>query len=260
MFAVWTWSLVLAMTRREIEQRYKGSFGGILWYVIQTLLSVAIYSLVFGAIFSARWAETGREPTSFTMAMFLGLLVFNIFSECIQRSAGLIVGNANYVKKLVFPLEILPLVALGAALFNMGVGLVIFFLLAAFMEIPLHWSALLLPVILAPFAVLILGLMWLLASLGTFVRDASHVIGLFVTLSMFLSPLFYPSAVLPEGLRPFTALNPVTLPMEMSRNAVLFGEAPDPLLYLVYCFVALIVCGIGYWWFQSTRKGFADVL
>ena len=136
--------LTLTLTRREIEQRYKGSFGGVAWYVVQMLLLVAIYSLVFGAIFNARWAEGGREPTSFTLALFLGLLFFNLFSECMQRAPTLILGNVNYVKKVVFPLEILPMVTLAAALCNMAIGFEVFFATAALLQASVSWVSILL--------------------------------------------------------------------------------------------------------------------
>jgi len=252
--------LTLTLTRREIEQRYKGSFGGVAWYVVQMLLLVAIYSLVFGAIFNARWAEGGREPTSFTLALFLGLLFFNLFSECMQRAPTLILGNVNYVKKVVFPLEILPMVTLAAALCNMAIGFVVFFVTAALLQASISWVSLLLPIIVAPFAMLVLGVMWFLASFGTYVRDVGHATGMVVTLTMFLSPLFYPSAVLPAELRPVVAFNPLTLPMESARNAVLFGILPNPLYFAVYGAVALVVMTLGYRWFMGTRRGFADVL
>ena len=254
------WHLTIALTRREIEQRYKGSFGGLAWYVLQTLLSVGVYSLVFGTIFSARWAEIGREPTSFTMALFLGLLFFNLFSECVQRASTLIITNVNYVKKIIFPLGILPMVATATALFNMLIGFAVFFVVAAIMGVPITATALFLPLIIAPFSLLILGLTWFLASIGTFVRDTAHVTGVVIMMMMFLSPLFYPSEILPAKLRGLIAFNPVSLPMEMARATVLFGQYPDPIALIIYSFVACGIALLGYFWFESTRKGFADVL
>ncbi len=258
----WTASLPLALvlTRREIEQRYKGSIGGLAWYIVQTLLAVAIYSFIFGTIFSVRWAEQGREPTSFAMALFLGLLFFNFFSECVSRAPILMLSNANYVKKVVFPLEILPLVTLGAACFNMLTGFVVFFMTVAVMAVPVHPASLLLPIIVLPFALMVLGMIWFLASLGTYFRDIGHAVGLAVMLAMFLSPLFYPSEVLPAQLRAVIALNPLTFPMETARNAVLFGILPDPMAFVAYAAIALAVMAAGYSWFMATRRGFADVL
>lgn len=253
-------SLAATLVRREIEQRYKGSFGGIAWYVIQTLLTVGIYSLVFGTIFSARWAEAGRAPASFALALFAGLLCFNLFSECIQRSTSLIVGNPTYVKKVVFPLEILPLVVLGASLFNMAIGLAVFFIFSLLSGVPPTSAILWVPLIVAPFALLVLGLMYFLASIGTFIRDTSHIVGPLLMAIMFLSPLFFPSDVLPEALRPFVAFNPLSAPMEMLRSTLIFGQRPSLLHLAVYSSVAVAIAAAGFGWFTATRKGFADVL
>ena len=257
---VHNWPLIAALSRREIEARYKGSFGGISWYVIQTLLTVAIYSFAFGTLLRARWAETGQAPINFTMALFIGLLVYNLFGEAVGRAPNLIVANANYVKKLVFPLEILPVIALMVALCNLAVGVVVFLVMSLLLQVQLFWTGLWVPVVLLPLIVLILGLMWFLASLGTFVRDTSQIVTLVIMLLMFLSPLFYPADTLPEEFRAWIWLNPVAIPMELSRRAVLFGESPDLFLLAGYGAVALVVAVAGYAWFTKTRKAFADVL
>lgn len=253
-------SLVVALARREIEARYKGSLLGLGWYVIQTLLTLAIFSFVFGTLLRARWAETGQEPINFTMALFIGLLVYNLFSEAVGRAPTLIVSNAQYVKKLVFPLYVLPVVAMLVALFNLAVGVVVFLGMAAVLQVGLHWTGLWVPLLLVPFVVLTLGLTWFLASLGTFVRDTAQATGLVVTMLMFLSPLFYPSTTLPEEFRSWIWLNPLTFPMEQSRRALLFGDAPDPWSLAAYTIVAIVVAALGYLWFSRTRKAFADVL
>jgi lipopolysaccharide transport system permease protein len=254
------WPLIAAMSRREIEARYKGSFGGIGWYVVQTLLTVAIYSFAFGTLLRARWAETGQAPINFTMALFIGLLVYNLFSEAVGRAPTLVVANANYVKKLVFPLEILPVIALVVALCNLAVGIVVFLAMSVLLKVELFWTGLWVPVILSPLVVLIIGLMWFLASLGTFVRDTSQTVSLLITMLMFLSPLFYPASTLPDEFRSWIWLNPVTVPMEQSRRAILFGESPDMTMLAGYAMVALAVAGAGHAWFARTRKAFADVL
>lgn len=254
------WSLTSALARREVEARYKGSFGGVAWYVIQTLVSVAVYSLVFGTIFKARWAESGQTPINFAMALFVGLLVFNLFSECTGRASTLILTNAIYVKKLVFPLEILPLVALMAALFNFAIGLAVFLGMSLALQVELAWTGLWLPAILAPFVLMLLGFMWFLASLGTFVRDTPQVVSLLIMIMMFLSPLFYPASALPEELRPWIQFNPISFPMEQSRKAILFGQAPDFAGLALYAAAAGFVCVLGYLWFMRTRRAFSDVL
>ena len=254
------WSLIFALSKREIEARYKGSFGGLGWYIIQTLISVGVYSLVFGTIFKARWAETGQAPINFAMALFIGLLVFNLFSESIGRASTLIITNANYVKKMVFPLEILPIVALMTALFNFIIGLIVFLVVCLVLQIDLSWTGLWLPVILAPFAIMVLGFMWFLASLGTFVRDTPQVVSLLTMIMMFLSPLFYPASTLPEELQSLIQLNPVAFPMEQSRKALLFGQSPDFSKLAIFTAIAFLVSALGYLWFRKTRKAFSDVL
>ncbi|MGX7741680.1 ABC transporter permease [Rhodopseudomonas parapalustris] len=254
------WSLIIALARREIEARYKGSLGGLGWYIVQTLVTVAIYSFVFGTIFRARWAEDGQAPINFAMALFIGLLVFNLFSEAIGRAPTLILANANYVKKLVFPLEILPIVALLAAVFNMAIGFMVFISMSLVLQVHLAWTGLWVPIILAPFMLLLLGVMWFLASLGTFVRDTAQVISLATTMLMFLSPLFYPAGALPSEFRTWIGFNPLTFPMEQSRRALLFGDTPDLLGLAFYSAVAAAVAVLGYLWFAKTRKAFADVL
>ena len=253
-------SLVLALTRREIEQRHRGSFAGTSWYVINTLLSVGLYSWVFGTLFGARWTEAGRTPVSFALAIVIGLLIYNCFAECIQRAPTLILNNANYVTRVVFPLEVLPVVSIGTALFNLMIGIAIFVVVALASGQAVTWSVLYLPLILAPFVVLILGLMWFLASIGVFVRDTSQLINFVSMALMFLSPLFYPSQMLPEQLRTFMIYNPITIPMEMARAAALFGQAPDFSILGLYAAAALAVGVLGYSWFQATRRGFADVI
>jgi lipopolysaccharide transport system permease protein len=250
----------MALARREIDARYKGSFGGIGWYVVQTLLTVAIYSFVFGTLFRARWAETGQAPINFTMALFIGLLVYNLFSEAVSRAPTLILANASYVKKLVFPLEILPLVTLLVALFNLAVGVMVFLAMSLVLGVDLHWMGLWVPAILTPFLILVLGLMWFLASFGTFVRDTAQVVGIVTTMLMFLSPLFYPAGTLPEEFRAWIWLSPLTFPMEQARRALLFGQAPDAAGLALYAGVAGAVALLGYLWFAKTRKAFADVL
>ena len=161
---------------------------------------------------------------------------------------------------MIFPLEILPVVALATGLFNMAIGLVVFFPIAFVVGVPLAWTAIVLPLIVAPFALFLLGMMWFLAAVGAYVRDTAHAMNLVVMLAMFLSPLFYPSAVLPEQLRPLLALNPVSLPMEAAREAVLFGTLPDPLALGAYALVAAAVAALGHRSFRLMRGGFADVV
>jgi len=255
-------ALAIQMIRREIVGRYRGSALGVLWSLLTPLFMLGVYTFVFSVVFQARWAAD-RQPTGtieFAIILFTGLIVFQLFAEVVNRAPTLILFNVNYVKKVVFPLDILPVIALGSALFHAAVSLIVLFgFMVVFMGgIPL--TALLFPVVLAPFLLLILGLGWFLASLGVFVRDITQFLGTLVTALMFLSPIFFPSSALPPWIRPYLFLNPVTLPIEQARDVLIWGKMPDFVGLFVYTVIALVVAMLGYMWFQKTRKGFADVL
>ncbi len=254
--------LILPLVRREIISRYRGSVLGILWSLLTPLLMLAVYTFMFGTVFKARWggASANASTGEFAVILFAGLIIFQLFAEVINRAPTLILANSNYVKKVVFPLETLVPVALGSALFQVGVSLVVLFgfMLFVYGSIPL--TALWLPIVLAPFCLMLLGLGWFLASLGVFVRDINQFLGTLVTAMMFLSPIFFPLSSLPKWLQGWLILNPLTLPVEQARNVLIFGKMPEFLLLAIYSVVSLFVAVAGYWWFQKTRKGFADVI
>ena len=190
--------LIKASVKREVLGRYRGSFLGLAWSFFNPLFMLAVYTFVFSVIFQARWGGGSGSKTEFALVLFAGLLVFNLFAECINRAPGLILSNTNYVKKVVFPLEILPFVGLLSALFHtlisLGVWLIAYTL---FFGIP-HLTVFYLPLVLLPFCLFIMGLSWALASLGVFLRDVSQFIGLLTTALMFISPIFYPATAFPK--------------------------------------------------------------
>lgn len=255
-------TLLLPLIRREVVGRYRGSVLGILWSLLTPLFMLAVYTFVFGQVFKARWAGASENASmgEFAVTLFAGLIVFQLFSEVVTRAPGLILANQNYVKKIVFPLEILVPVTLGSALFHTAISLVVLF---AFM-LPIHggvpWTALLLPVVLVPYCLSILGLSWFLASLGAYVRDIGQVLGTLVSALMFLSPIFFPISALPEWIQPWLVLNPIALPVEQARDLLIFGKLPNFAALGLYSVVAVVVALLGYEFFQQTRKGFADVL
>jgi lipopolysaccharide transport system permease protein len=262
--------LILTLVRREIAGRYRGSMFGILWSLLTPLFMLAVYTFVFGVVLRARWQsvsgggaqDAAAQPTTaeFAIILFAGLIVFQLFSEVVLRAPTLVLGNANYVKKVVFPLQILPVVSLGSALFHAGVSLVVLlgFMLAVDGAIPP--TALLLPIVIIQFCLMILGIAWFLSALGVYYRDISQILGTLVTALMFLSPIFFPLSALPEWIRGWIGLNPVSLPVEQTRALLIFGSMPDLLGLAAYTVAALAVAVLGYAWFQKTRKGFADVL
>lgn len=252
--------LTRQMVKREVLGRYRGSFLGLLWSFVNPVLLLTVYTFVFGIVFRARWGQGSGDRLEFALVLFAGLIMFNLFSECLTRAPGLVLGNVNYVKKVIFPLEILPWVSLGSALFHAAVSLVVLLLFLLLSGHGVSWTVLLLPIVLAPFALLIQGLSWLLASIGVFVRDIGQVVGMAMTVLLFMSPIFYPADALPAAIRPWLFLNPLTFIIEQSRDVLIWGKLPDWYGLIMYALIALAVAWAGLFWFQKTRKGFADVL
>lgn len=253
-------SLISQMTTREVIGRYRGSVMGLAWSFFNPILMLAVYTFVFSEIFKARWAGVETGKGGFAVLLFVGMIVHGLFAECANRAPSLVMSHSNYVKKVVFPLEILPVITLGSALFHSCISLVV--LLAAQLLImgQLYWTALLFPLILVPLVLATLGISWLLASLGVYLRDVGHVITVLTTVLLFLSPVLYPIAALPEVYRPWLQLNPLTYIIEESRSVLLFGHLPDWTSLGVAIIVGAVVASIGFWFFQKTRKGFADVI
>lgn len=252
--------LIKASAEREVLGRYRGSVMGILWSFLNPLFMLAVYTVVFSVVFNARWGSGSDSKTEFALVLFAGLMMFNLFAECINRAPGLILSNVNYVKKVVFPLEIMPVVMLLSALFHGLISLGVWFLAyLVFFGLP-HTTVLYLPLIVLPFVLLIIGLSWGLASLGVYLRDVSQFIGVTTTVLMFLSPIFYPATALPEHYRHLLYLNPLTPVVEQTRDVLFWGKAPDFAMLGIYWLVTAIIAWLGFAWFQKTRKGFADVL
>lgn len=253
-------ALIKALIHREVVGRYKGSFFGILWSFFNPIFMLVVYTFVFSVVFKARWNVGSTSKTEFALVLFAGLIVFNLFSECITRSPSLILGNVNYVKKVVFPLEILPWVALGSALFHFLISLAVWIIAyCIFFGLP-QPTVLLLPLVVVPLMLFTVGISWALASLGVFFRDVSQFVGLLMTVLMFLSPIFYPISAIPIEYRQYLNLNPLTLAIEQMRNLLFWGKFDGYGTLVFYSIGALASASVGFAWFQKTRKGFADVL
>ncbi len=253
--------IIVQMTKREVVGRYKGSVMGLLWSFFNPILMLMMYTFVFSVVFKSRWGFGGEESkTQFAVLLFVGMIVHGLFSDVLNRAPSFILSNVNYVKKVMFPLEILPVIAMGAALFHSLISLSV--LLAAFVLFNdyLHWTAVLAPFVLLPLVILTLGLAWILASLGVFLRDVGQTIGIITTIMMFLSPVFYPVTALPEEFRPWLMANPLTFIIEQAREVLIWGRLPNWAGLGIYTLCAIVVAWVGYVWFQKTRKGFADVL
>jgi len=253
-------ALVKALIKREIVGRYRGSVMGILWSFIHPVLMLSVYTFVFSVVFKARWNTGSDSKVEFALVLFAGLLVFGLFSECINRAPSLILSNVNYVKKVVFPLEILPWIALSSAFFHMIISLIVWLIFyTVFFGFP-HLTALLFPIILIPLVLFTMGLSWFLSSLGVYLRDVSQIVSVIMTTLMFVSPIFFPVSALPPAYQPLLMFNPLTPVIEMSRDALIWGKAPNWIFFGSYFIATLLVAYLGFAWFQKTRKGFADVL
>lgn len=253
-------NLITALTKREVIGRYRGSFMGILWSFFNPVFMLAVYTFVFSVVFNARWGGGSDSKTEFALILFTGMIIFNFFSECVIRAPGLILSNANYVKKVVFPLEILSIVALGAAAFHLMISVIVWLLFyVIFFGMP-HPTLLLLPLIALPLALFTIGITWLLASLGVYLRDVGQIVGVVITAMMFLSPIFYPVSALPEQYQTLLQLNPLTPVIEQTRQALVWGNVPDLKRWSAYLAGSAVIAWLGFAWFQKTRKGFADVL
>ncbi len=251
--------LIVRMTKREVVGRYKGSFMGLAWSFFNPVFMLVVYTFVFSLIFKSRWGGD-ESKTLFALVLFVGMIVLGLFSEVVNRAPSIILSNVNYVKKVVFPIEILPVIAMGAALFHtlisLSVLLIAFLLFNGF----LHWTVIFIPLILLPLVIVTLAIAWILAAIGVFLRDVSQTIGIITTVLMFLSPVFYPVTAVPERFRPFIMANPLTFIIEQAREVVIWGHFPNWIGLSIYTLLATILAWAGYYLFQKTRKGFADVL
>ena len=253
--------LIWQMTRREVAGRYRGSLLGLTWSFLNPLLMLLVYTFVFSVIFKARWSvDTGESQADFAIILFAGMIVFSLFAEIVNGAPGLIISNVNYVKKVVFPLEILPWVSLGAVLFHSLVSLFVLLLLQIIVNLSLPWTALLFPLVLLPLVFACMGLAWFLAALGVFVRDVGQITSVFTTVIMFLSAVFYPLTALPEKYQGWLQLNPLVLIIAESRNVLIFGSLPNWTSLGIALLVGFAMAIAGFWWFQKMRKGFADVI
>jgi lipopolysaccharide transport system permease protein len=253
--------LIAQMAKREVVGRYKGSVLEISWSFFNPLFMLIVYTFVFSVVFKARWGiNTNESKTQFAIVLFVGLIVHGLFAEVINRTPGLIISNVNFAKKVVFPLDILPSVAIDAALFHslvsLGVLMVAFVLFNGY----LNWRAIFFPFVFLSFIILTLGIAWMLASLGVFLRDLGQITSIITMVMLFLSPIFYPVTVLPVEFHPLIMANPLTFIIEQAREVLMWGYRPDWAGLGFYTLFAIAVAWSGYAWFQKTRKGFADVL
>lgn len=253
--------LVLQMVRRDVVGRYRGSIMGLTWSFFNPLLMLAIYTFIFTVVFKVRW-ETGPDVgrADFAILMFAGLIVHGLFAECVNRAPTLVLSNPNYVKKVMFPVEVLPWVALGSAFFHATASFGVMLCAQLLTNQAIPWTAIFFPVVLLPLLFSTMGIAWFLASLGVYMRDIAQVTGVFTTILLYLSPVFYPVSALPVQFQKWINLNPLSYIMVEERNVMIFGKMPDLVQLGMVLAGSILVAWAGFAWFQKTRKGFADVV
>lgn len=251
----------MQMTRRDVIGRYKGSLMGLIWSLVNPLMMLTIYTFVFSVVFNARWGmEADESKIDFGITLFVGLVIYSFFSECINRAPSLITSNVNYVKKVIFPLEILPCVALGVSLFHsaMSLGVLLFIQLVFNHYIP--FTAVFFPLVLLPLVLGTIGVAWFLSATGVYLRDIDQVVVVFTTALLFISAVFFPITALPEEYQIFLRVNPLAILIEEGRKVLIFGQLPDFTVWSILLVFGALTAWGGFAWFQKARKGFADVI
>jgi lipopolysaccharide transport system permease protein len=254
-------SLIWQLLKRDVQARYRGSALGLLWSLVTPVVMLSIYTFVFQTVFKSRWSDTSGETTlSFAIILFLGLTIHGLLTETLTKSPLLIVTNQNFVKKIVFPLDILSWVTLLSGLFTFVISflLLLILILCELKSIPV--TALLLPIILLPYCILLLGVSWILAALGVYLRDIQQITGTLATLLLFLSPVFYSTSILPAKFQTLLLLNPLSYVVEASRAVLIYGTLPSFSGLAIYSVVAIVVAYLGNYFFRKVKPGFADVL
>lgn len=253
-------SLTWELAKRDVLGRYRGASFGLFWSVLSPFLMLLVYTVAFGSIFKSRWPQQVDGGVDYTLILFIGLIVHGFFTECLSRAPSLVVGNPTYVKRVVFPLEILPWPMLMSAFFHALVNALVLAILhcARFGAPP--WTIVLFPVVLLPLALLGAGIGWLFASLGVYLRDISQITGVLATALLFLSSAIVPVESVSPSVRPLFEANPLTFIIDQARAVALWGQLPDMTGLALYALASLAFCYLAYGWFRATRSGFADVI
>lgn len=253
-------SLIFQMTKREVIGRYRGSMLGIAWSFFNPLIMLVVYTVVFSTVFKAKWGIGSDSKTEFALVLFIGMIVHGVLAESMNNSPSLMLRNASYVKKIVFPLEILPWIVIGSTLMHALISVAVWSIFYALVNHSLHWTVILLPVVFLPLVLFSLGISWILASLGVYIRDIGQMTGVLTTVLLFMSPIFYPASALPEPYQTIIYLNPLTFIIEQARDVLMWGHMPNWPGMAIAFFVSFGMAWVGFFWFQNTRQGFSDVL
>jgi lipopolysaccharide transport system permease protein len=252
-------SLVLELTKREFSGRYRGSFGGVVWSFVQPLFLLTVYTIAFGLILKARWGFSG-STADYALMLFAGLIVFNAFSEVLSKSPTLVTTNPNFVKKVVFPLELLPVITVATSLIHALIGIAVWLVGYIILFGTPKATALLFPLILVCFIPVLLGLGWLLSALGVIVRDISQLTSILNHTLLFLTPIFYSIEAAPPLLQNLLMINPLTFIVEQFRLVLFYGQIPAFKGLVVYFVLASLFAWISLVLFRRLRPSFADMV
>jgi lipopolysaccharide transport system permease protein len=253
-------ALIVQMAKREVVGRYRGSFIGLLWAFFNPLLMLGVYTFVFSVLFKSRWNTESTGQMEYAVVLFAGLNINSLFADCANRAPTLIMENSNFVKKIVFPLEILSWSVLGAALFHLLISTIVLLVFMLIVHGSIPWTGLLFPIVVMPFIPFVAGMVWLLASLGVFLRDLKQAIGIITPMMMFLAPIFYSNELISPKYRDLLYLNPLTVIVEASRDVLIWGRMPSWTMLGLYALISCLFAWAAFSWFERTRRGFADVL
>lgn len=252
--------LVMAMAWREILGRYRGSWLGIFWSLLTPILLLGVYTFVFGVIFKARWPSTQGVDENFAALLFCGIIIHGLFAEVLTRAPRLIVDNTNYVKRVVFPIDVLAWIATITSFFHFCIAFIVLLTFVILVGNGVTWTLFAVPLLLLSLLLLIVGVAWLVSALGVYFRDLTYVANFLATALIFLSPVFYPSSSVPGGFATAMNINPLTFYIEALRDLVVLGRLPEAEPCLIALAVAVTVFLLGFGFFQRVRPGFADVL
>ncbi|WP_228076588.1 ABC transporter permease [Novilysobacter ciconiae] len=253
-------SLIRGLVVREVIGRYKGSVMGLMWSFFTPIMMLAVFTFVFSYVFNARWGVGTGSKTEFALVLFAGLMAFNLLAECCNRAPLLVTGNVGYVKKVVFPIDVLPVVSVVAGVFHFAVSFFVWFVFHLILIGMPPSTFLLTPLVILPLVLMTLGFSWVLASLGVYLRDVTQVVGSLTLVLLYLSPIFYPVSVMPEQYRSIMKMSPLTSTVEQMRGLMMWGHSFDWGLWAISMATGIAIAWLGFAWFQKTRRGFADVL
>lgn len=255
------YDLFRQLLKREVMQKYRGSYLGVLWNFILPITMMLVYSFVFGVVFKARWdLQVSDSNAEFAIILFVGIALYTVFSETVSVAPLLITSNANYVKKVVFPLELLSITSIGNSLVQLLFNLIVILVSKSIIIGQFDATIFLFPLILIPLLLLTLGVSWILSAIGAYIRDMRQASAIITLIFGYATPVFFPLSAVPENLRWILKLNPMTTIVNSAREVLIYGVMPDWLALGKVFILAYIIMLVGFYFFQKVKPGFADAI